>query len=192
MEASAPGFVSIANPGQLPISFTATVEPIESCIRVSATVGVTISREQVEITEFIGSVLVRRSYPTTAFDGVAVVLRSDEAQLAGRPRMVLELRHPRPGLRVPLFEANDLADIVAEWQLWAKALALPLLLVDEDTGLSKVANAPQSLYRRNPLPRRKTRGHTKNRPRFLVGRQPGDLTRMKHVSNFQVAPLELS
>lgn len=179
MEAKAPGFITVSNPGQLPITFKATVEPFQSGARSQSEIGVVLDRDQVQTVEMVGPVRVRRQYATSDFDGIAVVIRPVNSDL---PRMRLELRHRRNGLCIPLLDADDLTDIVAEWQLWAKALALPLLMADEDTGLSRVANAPQRLWMRTPCARRKKHGPTRDRPRFLVAREPGNGALMKPIA----------
>ena len=50
----------------------------------------------------------------------------------GNVTVTLELLHNDPMLSVPLFVANDLEDVAADWRAWADAYRLPMMLIEAD------------------------------------------------------------
>ena len=105
------------------------------------------------------------------FRGVAARVRP--AAVAGAIEVTLELMHAEPSLSLVLMEASDLDDVVADWQAWARRLALPLLMIEPDGTLSEVAGSPNRISVGRPGPRRRSSVLRGRRPRFLVRRKAG-------------------
>lgn len=106
--------------------------------------------------------------PVSAYQGVAVRV-SD----AGRADQVeLMLVHRDPGLTVPLFRAADAEDVVAEWQRWGTALALPLLVTQHDGTLTEAFARMGAVALGRVAPRRRRRSTLKaRRPSALMRRK---------------------
>jgi hypothetical protein len=67
---------------------------------------------------------------TAAYLGIAIRMEPPQDGQGGAVAVTLE--HRDPGLSLPLYRSSDGTDIVAEWQSWARALCLPLLIVEAD------------------------------------------------------------
>jgi hypothetical protein len=110
--------------------------------------------------------------PIPEYDGVAVRMATvDGAAL----RVVVELRHRDPELTLPLVVADDPADIVADWQGWARALNLPLLVVEQNGAVTRPVDRIGGLNVARPRPRRRHSFFAGRRPRFLTRRKVGRL-----------------
>ena len=68
----------------------------------------------------------KRTTDKTAFLGVAVRLLPADGSNPGD--VTVSLEHHDPALSVPLYAAPDYDDVVAEWQMWARALGLHRLV----------------------------------------------------------------
>src|SRR6266516_8137927 len=73
----------------------------------------------------------RSRFRSTPFLGVALHLVASEAGEC----VALSLAHRDPALSVPLFSESGSDDVIAEWQLWARTLRLPLLVADRGGNL---------------------------------------------------------
>ncbi|MEJ8571043.1 DUF6101 family protein [Microbaculum marinum] len=107
--------------------------------------------------------------PIGSYRGVLLSVRDRR----GTVRVGLRLHHANCELGVPLFEADDTDDVIAEWQAWGRALARPLLIetalgeiYEPDARIGAVAVKP-------PRARRANRFFEERRPRFLCGRKMG-------------------
>ena len=75
----------------------------------------------------------------------------------------MSLEHRDPGLSVPLYEALDNDDVVAEWQLWARVLGRPLLIAELDGTLREPFRQMGTLRVGAVAPRRRRRNAIKRR-----------------------------
>ena len=87
----------------------------------------------------------------------------------------VRLDHRDDELSVPLFEAPDSADIIAEWAKWASFFALPRLV---RTGSGSIAAfdgsvGPFALGKAGTTRKRGRASLASRRARFLVRRKPG-------------------
>lgn len=155
------------DPFSLPVSFRATDAGADERVRL-----VELHRERVVMRREVAGIRMAVSLPVSMFLGVAIRVIPPDPSSDGAIAVMLE--HRDPALSVPLFIAPDGTEALAEWQLWARVLALPLLVCDDDgayrqpfacLGLVRVATA-------QPRRRRHTavRGR---RPRILMRRKPG-------------------
>jgi hypothetical protein len=88
--------------------------------------------------------------------------------------IVVSLEHQDPALSVPLFAASDSDDVVAEWQLWARVLKLPLLVANLDGTLHEPFDRVGGVRVGTSAPRRRRRTALKaRRPSILMRRRPG-------------------
>jgi hypothetical protein len=90
------------------------------------------------------------------------------------PFVAVTLEHNDAALSLPLFASTDTDDIVAEWQIWARVLGLPLLIGDTD------GNMREAFARIGPLRiapaawrRRRRSAIARRRPSRLLRRQVG-------------------
>jgi hypothetical protein len=108
--------------------------------------------------------------PVADYEGVAVRMAAvDGAALS----VVVELRHRDAGLTLPLVVADDPADVVADWQGWARALNLPLLVVEQNGAVTRPVDRMGALNVARPRPRRRHSFFAGRRPRFLTRRKVG-------------------
>lgn len=91
----------------------------------------------------------------------------------GDERVALRLVHANDELAVPLFEADDADDVLADWQAWGRALARPLLIEDADGVLCEPHDRLGSLIVKRPKARRVNKFFAERRPRFLCRRAVG-------------------
>ncbi|PCH47339.1 MAG: hypothetical protein COC23_02060 [Hyphomicrobiales bacterium] len=109
------------------------------------------------------------SLPAKAFQGVAA--RAFENN-DGTTTVTLELRHMDAELSVPLCVSDNMEDTACDWHSWARALNLPMLMIDQNGEAQVVKNA--GLETENtPRPRRRRVTALKYRPNFLRRRKPG-------------------
>jgi hypothetical protein len=84
------------------------------------------------------------------------------------------LEHADPLLSLVLHRAPDASDIVAEWQSWGRALALPLLVTDADGGLRDAFRRIGAVRVGNPIVRRRRHSALRaRRPSLPLRRRPG-------------------
>jgi hypothetical protein len=85
----------------------------------------------------------------------------------------VELAHRDPDLSVTLCEAEDDADIRAEWRLWARFLGLPTLVEREEGRAEPEGARLGELVVAQRKPRRRGGAMARRRPRFLARRKTG-------------------
>ncbi|WP_256371380.1 DUF6101 family protein [Phreatobacter aquaticus] len=108
----------------------------------------------------------------SSYRGVAV--RVGDGATEGSDRVEVVLIHADPSLNVPLFSAEDADDVVAEWQLWAKVFALPMMTVEMDGSLREAFPRMGAVLIGTPGPRRRRHSTVKaRRPMALMRRKPG-------------------
>ena len=88
--------------------------------------------------------------------------------------MAIVLEHADPALSLTLFCAPDSTDVIAEWQSWARALAMPLLVAEPNGDLREPFRRVGSLRIGTPSSRRRQRFAIKTRrPAIFLRRKPG-------------------
>jgi Family of unknown function (DUF6101) len=157
------------DPLALPVRFTATDVGADERVR-----DVELTCERVVLRRAVRGIRMAVNLPVTAFLGVALRL---VPSAGGAPDLVtVSLEHRDAGLTVPLFSASDSNDVVAEWQLWAKVLKLPLLVAHGDGSLTEPFDRLGLVRVASPEPRRRRKNAVKARhPAIMLRRYPGTL-----------------
>jgi hypothetical protein len=142
------------DPLALPVRFTANDAAADERQR-----QVEISRERVVVRRAVLGIRMAVKLPLAAFLGVSL-----RVQHGAERKVAVFLEHSDTALSVPLFEAADSEDAVAEWQLWGRVLNRPLLLGSADgtvhdpfrrLGALRVAAPTLRRRRRNAIRRRR-------------------------------------
>ncbi len=125
------------------------------------------------------SVMIRRetgagvplyvTVPIAAYSGVLLAVRDEP----GAPLVELRLHHSNSDLDVPLFEADDTCDVIADWQSWARTLSRPLLIRDADGTITEPYERLGGVVVKPAAARRANRFFAERRPRFLCRRSVG-------------------
>jgi hypothetical protein len=154
------------DPLTLPVRFRAADPFADGRTRL-----VEINQQGVILRRSVAGMRIAMTLPTAAFLGVALRLGTAAESAAGTVAVVLE--HRDPALSVPLFAAPDTTDVLAEWRLWGRILALPLLVADEDGGLREAFAQLGAVRIARPCERRRRHHLRGRRPRILMRRKPG-------------------
>jgi hypothetical protein len=157
------------DPLALPVRFTAKDAGADERLR-----QVELDRERVVLRRAVRGIHMAVNVPVTAFRGVVMrMVPSDEDT---PDLVVVSLEHQDPALSVPLFAACDSDDVVAEWQLWARVLKLPLLVANLDGTLHEPFSRVGGVRVGTSAPRRRRRTALKaRRPLILMRRRPRTL-----------------
>jgi len=125
------------------------------------------------------SVMIRRetgagvplyvTVPLAAYSGVLLAVHHG---LQGST-VELRLHHPDPDLDVPLFEADDTDDVIADWQAWSRTLGRPLLIRNADGEICEPRERLGGVFVKPPMARRANRFFADRRPRMLCNRKVG-------------------
>jgi Family of unknown function (DUF6101) len=157
------------DPNALPTRFRAADANADGHVRL-----VEVHHEGVVVRRSVRGMPIAVALPVSAFLGVAVRLYPQDQTGAARVAVILE--HRDPALSIPLFSATDSNDVLAEWQLWARTFAMPMLIVDRDGKLSEAYPHLGAVRVEAPSPRRRVRATlARRRPRILMRRKPGRL-----------------
>jgi Family of unknown function (DUF6101) len=152
------------DPLALPVRFTASDAAADGRVR-----HVELHRERVTLRRAVRGMRVALNVPVAMFLGVAI-----RAAVEGRDSIEVFLAHRDPQLAVPLVEAANTDDIIAEWQLWARVFALPLLIAEADGTLRDPFPRLGAVRVKRAAPRRRRNTAIKGRhPLFLLRRRPG-------------------
>ena len=155
------------DPLALPLNFTATDVRADERVR-----HVELSRERVVLHRAVHGIRMAVKVPVAAFLGVA--LRLIPSAQGGPNTVAVSLEHRDPALSVPLYSAQDTNDVVAEWQLWARVFALPLLVADPAGRLREPFRRLGGVRVGAVAPRRRRRNAIKaRRPTIFLRRRPG-------------------
>jgi hypothetical protein len=155
------------DPFALPVRFRASDAGADERVR-----HIELHRERVVLRRRVGGVPTDLNLPVASFLGVA--LRVIEATDDACGGVCVSLEHDDPGLSIPLFVAADSDDVVAEWQSWAQALRVPLLLVEADGSIGEPFPCLGQVRVGVPAQRRRQRATIKKRrPSILLRRRPG-------------------
>ena len=159
------------DPLTLPVRFMANDARADQQLRL-----VELDRERVVLRRAVQGIRMAVNVPVASFLGVA--LRVGGAEEGSRVSVCLE--HRDPGLCVPLATgAGD--ELMVEWQLWARVLHLPLLLVDRTGALREPFRRIGLLRFGITAPRRRRQTAIKTRRSFLPSRRRRGLaTKIQH------------
>lgn len=116
------------DPLTLPVRFSAFDGCADGRVRL-----VEVHRERVILRRAVRGIRMALSVPLASFLGVSIRILPPGTETDGVFAVVLE--HRDPALSIPVFVAPDGADVIAEWQLWARMLGRPLLVADASGGL---------------------------------------------------------
>src|SRR5262245_53663211 len=159
------------DPFTLPLRFAVSDTAADERLR-----HVELSHERVVHRRAVAGIKMAVNVPLTAYLGVAVRIDPPVADAPGGVAVVLE--HRDPGLSLPLYQAPEGADIVAEWQAWARVLSLPLLVPEESGDLREPFARLGAVRVSSPAVRRRRRGTIKRRrPSIFLRRKAGDAKR---------------
>lgn len=144
----------------LPVRFTATDAGADGQIRT-----VEIDRERVLLRRSVRGMAIRVSVPHRAYRGVSLRLGAEGCTIA--------LEHRDPALSVTLTSSEDEQALFAQWDAWARTLALPLMIGGADGECCEVG-----LNASKPSPRRRRRNAVQQRhSAFLLRRKTGSTRR---------------
>ena len=150
------------DPLALPVRFAASDAGADERVR-----WVELDRERVVLRRAVRGIPMAIQLPVNAFLGVALHLVATE----GGECVTLSLEHRDPALSVPLFSQADGNDVIADWQLWARTLGLPLLVADRGGNLREPFERIGGVRLEPVCPRRRRRNAVKaRRPSILLRR----------------------
>lgn len=157
------------DPFSLPVRYTDDDGTADGRVR-----HVELHRERVVLRRTVAGMRMALNLPITAYRGVSFWVEPEPARTTGTVAIVLE--HPDPALSLPLGRASNPAEVMAEWQSWARVLGLPLLAPDDTGTLHELQAYLGKLQIASPIGRRWRRGTVKyRRPSILMRRKPGVL-----------------
>jgi len=133
----------------LPVRFTASDARADGRIR-----HVELARDHVVIRRTLKGMPLKIRVPVSAFSGVTLKL-SQAGE--GCEQVLVSLEHRDPALSVLLYTADDNCDAVAEWQLWSRVLARPLLIADLAGAIREPFPTLGAVLVAAPAPRRRRR-----------------------------------
>lgn len=163
------------DPFALPVRFRTADQASDSKERI-----VEIDQDTLVLRRAVAGIPMKVSVPVASFLGVALRVAPPDETSDGSVAVVLE--HNDPALTVPLFVADDGTDAVAEWQLWANRLGLPLLVAETDGTLREPFARMGSVRLAKTQPRRRRASPLKRRrASILMRRKPGRLPVAPHV-----------
>ena len=155
------------DPFTLPVRFAVSDRTADERVRV-----VELSRDHVVLRRAVRGIKMAIKVRTAAYLGVAIRIEPPREGQDGAVAVVLE--HRDPGLSLPLYRANDGTDIVAEWQSWARALCLPLLIAEADGRLREPFARIGAVRVASPTWRRRRRSALRaRRPTLPLRRRVG-------------------
>jgi len=155
------------DPFTLPVRFTAPDKTADGNVR-----HVELSRELAIVRRAIAGIKMAVQLPIATFRGVALRMEPPSDHDGGAVAIVLE--HHDPALSLTLFRAGDSTDVIAEWQSWARVLAVPLLVAESDGDLREPFKHVGSLQVGTPSSRRRRRSAIRSRrPTIFLRRKPG-------------------
>ena len=155
------------DPFSLPLRFEVSDKAADERKR-----SVELTRERVVVHRAVRGIKMAVTVPVADYLGIAI--RMEQAAHDDEGAVMLVLEHRDPGLSLPLYRAHDGADIVAEWQAWARVLRLPLLVVESDGRLREAFVRIGAVRIAAPTWRRRRRSAIRaRRPSILLRRKTG-------------------
>jgi hypothetical protein len=159
------------DPFALPLRFEAADRTADGHVR-----QVELHRERVVLRRDVRGIKMAVNLPVAAYVGVVIRIEPPTHDTAGAVTIVLE--HIDPLLSLTLYRAADCTEIVAEWQAWGRALALPLLVADADGRLRDPFEHLGRLRIGTPVARRRRRTTLRaRRPSLPLRRRPSSMTK---------------
>jgi Family of unknown function (DUF6101) len=156
------------DPFTLPVRFAVRDQSADERMR-----QVELSSERVVHRRAVAGIKMAVNVPVAAYLGVAIRMAPPADGAPGGVAVMLE--HRDPGLSLPLYQADEGTEIVAEWQSWARALSLPLLITDADGDLREPFARLGAVRIAAPSRRRRRRNAIRaRRPSIFLRRKPGD------------------
>jgi hypothetical protein len=156
------------DPFALPLRFAAPDPGADQRLRI-----VELDRDRVVLRRAVSGIRMAVNVAVDTFLGVAV--RVVPGTGGAPPGVCVSLEHRDPGLSVPLYFASNNDEVVAEWQLWARVLGLPLLLADAAGTLREPFRRIGAVRVWVVAPRRRRRNAiSRRRPSFLMRRRVGE------------------
>jgi uncharacterized protein DUF6101 len=149
------------DPLTLPVRFMASDARADQQLRF-----VELHRERVVLHRAVRGIAMAVTVPVASFLGVALRIATSEEG----SRVSVCLEHRDPGLCVPLATGGG-DEVVVEWQLWARVLRLPLLVVDRTGALREPFRRIGSVQFGATAPRRRRQTAIKARRSFLPQRR---------------------
>jgi hypothetical protein len=128
-----------------------------------------LARDRIVIHRAVAGVAMTIRVPTVAYRGVALRLTGFSD---GRFHYEARLLHRDPDLSVSLSQSEDQAEVEAQWRVWARFFSLPALVERNGIGEPERFDAPHCVIR-PAISRRRGKGTTARRARFLVRRKVG-------------------
>lgn len=150
-----------------------SLRPIPSDTSAYANEGLILPEtERLALARRFGAVAMKITLPLSAYRGVAIRILQGASEAEDRIAVVLS--HKDDAFEVPLYEAADDSDVIAEWRKWGNALGLPLLMEGTDGHLVAAENRLGEVAVERPRPRRRG-AFLARRPRFLIRRRAAKL-----------------
>ncbi len=173
------------DPARLPLCFNSPDASADGGER-----AVTLEADRVVMARRISDVAMKIALPVTAYRGVAI--RIVPGMTEAEDRVAVVLSHADSALEVPLYEADDDENVIAEWRLWASTLGLPLLMEGVDGQTVAAENRLGEIEVDRPRPRRRHSLLSGRRPRFLTRRRTGKLPLVPfvHRDEREIIPVE--
>lgn len=148
---------------------------------------VDLGPKQVTIARRLLGIDMRIGVPVHSYNGVSLSLTggsdspesaaSGSAATGAAATWRVTLLHRDPDLSVPLAEAQDDSDVIADWRAWSKFFGLPALVeLEPGRFQASLDSRPISGSPRTTC-RRRGAMMTKRRARFLLRRRMGDKAR---------------
>jgi hypothetical protein len=144
------------DPLALPVRFTASDAGADGRSR-----DIELTQDRIVVRRAVRGIRMAVDLPLTAYLGIALRLVSDKDDAAAVA--VVSLEHRDSGLSVRLASAGDWRDMIDEWRLWGRVLALPLLVSDEQGHLSEPVKRLGKLRVETPTRRRRRHNAIKQR-----------------------------
>lgn len=155
------------DPFALPLRFEVVDAAADHEVR-----SVELTGERVVLRRAVRGMLMALNLPVNSYLGVALRMEPPAGAKTGAVAIMLE--HRDPALSLPLYRADHGHDIIAEWQSWAQALKLPLLVAEPDGRLREPFARIGALRINAAVPRRRNRSMVKTRrPSICLRRKPG-------------------
>lgn len=118
-----------------------------------------------------------------SFRGIAAVLSiSDQDEVIAE----LVLLNRDPSLNIPVARSDEMEDLAADWQMWARRFNVPLILIEPDGAEQMVSNRVGGVDVGTPKPRRPHALFAARRPRFLTRRKVGQIDRDHRVQGREI------
>ena len=160
------------DPLSLPVRLTAADERADGGTRV-----IEIARDRVLLLRSVRGVRMRLRIPLDGFLGVAVRALAT----ADQDRVAITLEHRDPALSVLLHAGENVDELLAEWQLWSRALGRPLLIAGIDGILRPPVAMLGAVLHGETAARRRRRTPLRKRRPYFFSRRKGFTVRLAPV-----------